>query len=129
MGGVSYFDGYDVLGNWNENGVFDYLLFEKLDIFGVFLERCSNLSCFIVVDNCNLLERFLELCILGSNDMVIIKFIGLVVIYFDFLFIVWEDMVVYYIYKEGEFVDIVIIKKIILILCFSRNVFKFLVGE
>ena len=31
MGGVSYPDGYDVLGNLNENGVPDYLLPEKLD--------------------------------------------------------------------------------------------------
>ena len=29
MGGVSYPDGYDVLGNWNENGVPDYLLPES----------------------------------------------------------------------------------------------------
>lgn len=111
MGGVSYPDGYDVLGNWNENGVPDYLLPEKLDIPGAFLERCSNLSRSIVVDNRNLLERFPELRTSGSNDMVITKSTGLVATYFDFSSTAWEDMVAYYTYKEGESVDIATIKK------------------
>ena len=129
MGGVSYPDGYDVLGNWNENGVPDYLLPEKLDIPGAFLERCSNLSRSIVVDNRNLLERFPELRTSGSNDMVITKSTGLVATYFDFSSTAWEDMVAYYTYKEGESVDIATIKKTILIPRSSRNAPKSLVGE
>lgn len=108
---MSYPDGYDVLGNWNENGVPDYLLPEKLDIPGAFLERCSNLSRSIVVDNRNLLERFPELRTSGSNDMVITKSTGLVATYFDFSSTAWEDMVAYYTYKEGESVDIATIKR------------------
>lgn len=129
MGGVSYPDGYDVLGNWNENGVPDYLLPEKLDIPGAFLERCSNLSRSIVVDNRNLLERFPELRTSGSNDMVITKSTGLVATYFNFSSTTWEDMVAYYTYKEGESVDIATIKKTILIPRSSRNAPKSLVGE
>lgn len=86
------------------------MLPEKLDIPGAFLERCSNLSRSIVVDNRNLLERFPELRTSGSNDMVITKSTGLVATYFDFSSTAWEDMVAYYTYKEGESVDIATIK-------------------
>ena len=77
----------------------------------LFLERCSNLSRSIVVDNRNLLERFPELRTSGSNDMVITKSTGLVATYFDFSSTAWEDMVAYYTYKEGESVDIATIKR------------------
>ena len=39
MGGVSYPDGYDVLGNWNGKWGLDYLLPEKLDIPGAFFRE------------------------------------------------------------------------------------------
>lgn len=129
MGGVGYPDGYDVLGHWDENGVPDYLLSEKLDIPGAFLERCSSLSRSILVDNRNLLERFPELRTSGNNDMVITKATGLVATYFDFSSIAWENMVAYYTYKEGETVDIATIKKTILIPRSGKNAPKSLVGE
>lgn len=121
MGGVGYPDGYDVLGHWDENGIPDYLLSEKLDIPGAFLERCSSLSRSILVDNRNLLERFPELRTSGNNDMVITKATGLVATYFDFSSTAWENMVAYYTYKEGETVDIATIKKTILIPRSSKN--------
>lgn len=129
MGGVIYPDGYDVLGNWDKNGVPDYLLAENQDIPSAFLKRCSSLSHSIIVDTRELLERFPDLRTSGNNDMVITKSTGLVATYFDFSSTLWEDMVAYYTYKEGESVDIATIKKTILIPRSSQNAPKSLVGK
>lgn len=129
MNGVLYPDGYDTLGEWDAEGVPDYLLSEKQDIPTAFLERCSSLSKSITVDTRNLLERYPELRTLGKNDMVITKSTRLVATYFDFSSTAWEDMVAYYTYQEGESVNIGTIKKTILIPRSSTNTPKSLVGE
>ena len=50
MSGISYPDGYEVLGTWDVDGIPDYLLVEKEEIPAAFLKRCNTLASSISTD-------------------------------------------------------------------------------
>ena len=120
MSGVSYPDGYDILGEWDATGIPSYLLADKVDIPSAFLKRCNSLSSTILMDfNNPLLGKYPELETVGTNDMVVTKSTALVATYFKSS-AGWENMVAYYTYQEGEQIDIDALKSIKKTLLFPR---------
>lgn len=129
MNDIAYPDGYDTIGEWDAEGIPNYLLSEHQELPSAFLKRCNGLVSSISTDMTALLEKFPELRTTGTNDMIITKATGLVATYFAFSSTSWEDMVAYYTYNEGETVDLATIKKTILIPRSSKNAPKSLIGE
>lgn len=129
--GITYPDGYDRLGNWDANGIPDYLMpqNETQNIPNAFLKRCNSLIETTIYSM--LLEKFPEYRAKESetNDMVITKPTGLVATYFAISSTSWEDMVAYYTYKKGESIDIATVKKTILIPRSSKNMPESLIGR
>ena len=132
MSGIIYPDGYDILGEWSDNGIPSYLLTEKIDIPSAFLKRCNNLASSIIMDTNNpLLDKYPELQTNGTNDMVITKPTALVATYFKST-ASWENMVAYYTYHDGESIDIndlQSIKKTLLFPRYSSSMPSSLIGE
>lgn len=112
--GVHYPDGYDLLGEWDADGIPDYLLSdnEKVEIPSDFLTRCSALSAF-TSKMVPFLDAYPELKTLGSNDMVITKNTPLIATYFKSS-AGWDNMVAYYTYQQGESIELNTVKKTVL---------------
>jgi LruC domain-containing protein len=114
MDGVPYPDGYATLGEWDKDGIPNYLLpeSEKQELPTAFLARCNALAD-LTRYQVKLLDKFENLRTTGTNDMVITKSTNLIATYFKSS-AGWQDMVAYYTYKEGEEIDINTIRKTLL---------------
>lgn len=123
--------GYETLGDWNEEGIPNYLLAEKTEIPDAFLKRCNTLASSVAMDQTPLLDKHPELTATGTNDMMITKTTGLVATYFKSTS-GWENMVAYYTYQDGEEMDLdklANLKKTILFPRYSSKAPQSLLGE